>query len=447
MTSHAESTHGILDVKQLKGYSTGLSTSVPTHLSGSTGGNNNHPDPIDNFVALQFVEKPDSLMNRETLPQTLQDCVGYLQALPLVQPNVDAKDPVSIANMVNILTLQSAQAKLDAAMDLTLDSQFTLPPAAYCDQQLRAYDATAEPMVSLLAAANKVTAHQPGPPLLGHVVLPGNIGLYMKLGIVYAVPEGRWWLLPDVLANWLPQGRNVSLDQDFISTASQGGSLLIIRINEGQCGLITDKGKSKILAVGTHVFNSGTVKFVGRINFSEKQYFNHGPYHYVNVPRGNYAKVWAEVVGPDGVKSLVPRLLREGEHFIKSNLFKFNGPVDVSAEYIGHGSVHILNVLQGHVAKIAHNNIPRLLGAGEHIIETPNFAYKGAVNIAKNLCITHGTITIVQVPQAKVALAWNKNEPQFIDRPGKSVVVVDAVIAVPKQFNFSFVFLQRCRNL
>lgn len=137
------------------------------------------------------------------------------------------------------------------------------------------------------------------------------------------------------------------------------------------------------------------------------------------MPRGQYAQVWAEVINAsDKVKSLVPRLLREGEHFIKSPFFRFCGLVDVSAEYIGHGSVHILNVRKGQVAKIFHNNIPRLMGEGEHIVESPNFSFEGTLHIVTNPCIKHGTITILQVPQGKIALVWNKNEALFIDRPG-----------------------------
>ena len=51
---------------------------------------------LDDFGDLKLIEKPDSPMNRDTLPQTLQDCVGYLAAFPLLQPNVDQKDPKTI---------------------------------------------------------------------------------------------------------------------------------------------------------------------------------------------------------------------------------------------------------------------------------------------------------------------------------------------------------------
>ena len=158
-------------------------------------------------------------------------------------------------------------------------------------------------------------------------------------------------LLPDIFASWL--GGNVSLDQNCI-TMGDDNDLHIIRIIEGEVGLITDQGVHKLLDEGTHVFNSGTVQLVAVKKYDAQAHFSHGPFHYINVSRGKYAKVWVEVV-EDGVKSLVPRLLKEGEHFIKSTFFRYEGLVNVSAEYIGHGSVHILNVLKGQVAKIVQD--------------------------------------------------------------------------------------------
>ena len=42
----------------------------------------------------------------------------------------------------------------------------------------------------------------------------------------------------------------------------------------------------RTIQVGTHVFNSGTVKYFGAKNLANNNYMSHGPYHYVNVPRG-----------------------------------------------------------------------------------------------------------------------------------------------------------------
>ena len=266
--------------------------------------------------------------------------------------------------------------------------------------------------MSLVQTSRNNTVHRKFS--LGHVVLHGSVNFYKRFGIIDAVPEGRWVLLPDIFASWL--GGNVSLDQNCI-TMGDDNDLHIIRIIEGEVGLITDQGVHKLLDEGTHVFNSGTVQLVAVKKYDAQAHFSHGPFHYINVSRGKYAKVWVEVV-EDGVKSLVPRLLKEGEHFIKSTFFRYEGLVNVSAEYIGHGSVHILNVLKGQVAKIVQDNVPRCLSEGLHIIETPNFQYDGVENVMESLSINHGTISILQVPRGKVALVWQNNEPFFIDEPG-----------------------------
>ena len=347
------------------------------------------PDGVDSsildFSQLKLIESPVAEMSGDALPQTLSDCLGYLKGLPLLQPNADQSNPETIVNMVNsVVPLPSGSQGSTLGDD-------GLP-------------------------AKRKTVHRGALGSLGHTVRPGCISMYKKYDIIYAVPEGRWWLL-DPLASWLPGFKNKSLDTDLIQT--EDNQVLIIRIIEGQVGLITIQGVHHLLDVGTHVFNTGTVQFCGTVTYAARTYFSHGPFHYLNVPRGKNAKVWAEVVGADGVKSLVPRLIKEGEHFIQSTFFKYECLVNVGDEYIGHDSIHILNVVKGRVAKANCDNLPRLFGEGQHIIESPNFSYQGTELISPdNLCIAHGTITILQVPRGKIAMAWNKNEPFLIDTPG-----------------------------
>ncbi|CAB9527920.1 expressed unknown protein [Seminavis robusta] len=358
----------------------------PSTYAIATAGDEEQEDSVLDFSQLKLIENPVEEQSSNALPQTLDDCLGYLKELPLLQPNGDQSQPETIAEMVNsVLPLPSAESERSS-------NHHDLQPI------------------------KKKTIHKSAFGNLGHTVRPGCISLYKKYDIVYAVPEGRWWLL-DPLTSWVKGYSNVSLDTDLIKT--EDNQVLIVRIIEGQVGLITIQGVHHLLDVGTHVFNSGTVQFLGAVTYAAKQYFNHGPYHYLNVPRGSNAKVWVEVVGGDGVKSLVPRLIKEGEHFIKSTFFRFEGLVKVSDEYIGHHSIHILNVVKGQVAKANCDNLPRLYGEGQHIIESPNFSYEGTEIISPdNLCISHGTITILQIPRGKIALAWNRNEPVLLDKPG-----------------------------
>lgn len=339
------------------------------------------------FSKLKYIENPVEEMSSHRLPQTLKDCVGCLTGLPLRTPNADQSDPQTIVDIINSVTERTVG----------------IGDGDVSDGQGPAY-------------IRRRTFHVPAVGPMAHTVRPGCISLYKKYGTVYAVPEGRWWLL-DPLASWMGKFKNISLDKDFICTEDE--QVIIIRIIEGQVGLITIQGVHHMLDVGTHVFNTGTVKFCGVVDYASKKYFSHGPYHYLNVPRGKNAKVWAEMVGTSGNKTWVPRLIKEGEHFIRSTVFQLVGMVNVSDEYIGHGSIHILNVVKGRVAKANCDNLPRLFGEGLHIVESANFAYKGMVDISRdNLCISHGTITILRVQRGKIGLLWNKNEPVLLDDPG-----------------------------
>ena len=119
----------------------------------------------------------------------------------------------------------------------------------------------------------------------------------------------------------------------------------------------------------------------------------------MNIPCGKYAKVWVKVVdSATGEKSLVPQLIKEGKHLIKSTFFKFCQLASVSDEFIEHDCVHVPNVVKSQVAKVYQDNIPRILGEGLHIIESSNFTYAGTVVIEPDsLCIEHGTVSIAMV--------------------------------------------------
>ncbi|CAJ1965915.1 unnamed protein product [Cylindrotheca closterium] len=329
------------------------------------------------FAKLKFIENPVEEMSSSRLPQTLSGCVGYMDGLPLLAPNADQSNPQTIVDMINSV----------AASDESV----------------------------VAARVPKKTLHSDAFGPFGHTVRTGCISFYKKFETIYAAAEGRWLLLGP-LVGWMNKGKNVSLDQDVIRVNDD--QVLIIRIIEGNVGLITIQGVHHLLDVGTHVFNSGTVKYFGAKNLANNNYMSHGPYHYVNVPRGKNAKVWA-LVESDGKNALVPRLIKEGEHFVRSTFFKFEGMANISDEYIGHDSIHILNVVKGSVAKANCDNEPRLFGEGLHIIESPNFSYIGRELISMdNLCIAHGTITILQVPRGKIALLWKSNQPCLIERPG-----------------------------
>ena len=74
--------------------------------------------------------------------------------------------------------------------------------------------------------------------------------------------------------------------------------------------------------------------------------------------------------------------------------------------------------MKGQVAKVVQDSKPRILGEGEHLIESTDFEFKGFEDVVTTPFIVHGTITILRVVRGKVALAWQNNEPMFISEPG-----------------------------
>lgn len=358
-----------------------------------------------NFDDLLLVEKPDSPLNTSLLLQTLEDCEGHLQKLPLQSPNADAKIPSSITDMVNILTHSDADAGFERAKaDDGAERKEGQPDAVF--------DYGGPLMKAELEKANSRASHAKAPGVLGRVVNPGYVSFYTVNGKTFAVPEGRWWLLKSpIKARWLVH--NVPLDRDLISP----GQVHIVRVLPGEVGMIRAQGTEVLLDVGTHVFNSGTVSIVGKAAYCDKHYIRHGRYHYLRVDRGYFAKVWAVVLF-DGVEAVVPRLIGQGVHLMNNHMFKFEGFVKCSEKVIEHGSIHRISVVKGLLAKCIQDSKNRILGEGDHMIESTDFEFVGFEDITKTSCIQHGTITILRVTKGKIALAWNNSNPMFISKPG-----------------------------
>jgi regulator of protease activity HflC (stomatin/prohibitin superfamily) len=360
-----------------------------------------------NFNKLKLIEKPnDSPLVDDSIPLSLKDCVGYLPNLPLKAPNADIKKPQSIVDIVNILTEPAAAAEF-------LKAQLTREEGRPEGSPARIFTPTSDLMKKMSNTAKKRTCHIKAPGgVFGHVVDPGCISFYKKDGLTFAATEGRW-ILKSIKASWIE--KNVSLDNDEIKPFDS--KVLIVRVLPGEIGLVREQGTEMLLDVGTHVFNSGTVSLTKKVSYAENTNFSHGRYHYLRVQRGWYGKVWVEVI-KDGIKALVPRLLDQGEHYVDSHLFQFNGFVKSSDAVVEHGSINRISVPKGKVAKVFQETKPRLLGEGDHFIESTDFQYVGMEDIMNNNCIQHGTITIFRVTLGKLALAWQESDPVFIDKPG-----------------------------
>jgi hypothetical protein len=224
-----------------------------------------------NFDKLKLIDKPNCPRNAAFLPLDLEGCEGFLRKLPLRAPNVDQKVPITIHDMVNILTEPHAVASFAEAEAEARETYAGTSPVEGSPSAI--YDYSSTVMKKNVRSAKRNTCHIKAPGVTGHIVLPGHISFYRRDGKTFAVTEGRW-LLTSYKAAWA--ARQIALDQDVI--APHGTQVLIIRVPPGSVGRIRDQGTEVLLDVGTHVFNSGQVVNTGTVKYVEFTHISHGTY-------------------------------------------------------------------------------------------------------------------------------------------------------------------------
>lgn len=190
------------------------------------------------------------------------------------------------------------------------------------------------------------------------------------------------------------------------------GNVTIAWIQRRQLGLAWEFGKEVILDSGLHVYNNPGFIFERVIDRST-DYINHGTLHILHVPKGKLAKVWVNT--SNGGRQ--PRLLREGVHTIDSSLFVFEGFVSMTEQHISHGVLQLLRVPKSHLGKVTDDGQNKFLGQGFHYFESSMFHLAGLAPLHDKM-ISHGKLHLVRVNKGEVALAWLNNEPLILDSPG-----------------------------
>lgn len=184
----------------------------------------------------------------------------------------------------------------------------------------------------------------------------------------------------------------------------QHGSIHIIRVPKGMFALITENNVPKLLAEGVHITNSNLLEF-HRFENANQPHLSHGTIHLVRVAKGQIAKI------TDNNKN---NFLQEGTHFINSNTFKFVGMADLNQLAIHHGTLHLIRVPKGKVALVSDENKPKLLEEGTHFVDSNTFEYGGLADLKENV-IKHGTIHLIRVSKGQVALVIDENKPKFLE--------------------------------
>jgi len=154
-------------------------------------------------------------------------------------------------------------------------------------------------------------------------------------------------------------------------------------------------------------------ELIGIIKQTETFFGIYGSY-VLNVPPNKYALAWS---------GLVPKIYGVGPHVIHDPNFYFDkktGLVDQVTNYITHGSIHILRVLAGYVAKVWIGNQPYLLEYQENPYIFNSSLFKiikdnDAIffNATKEL-ITNGSIKRVMPHTGRVAITYNNGNLEII---------------------------------
>jgi regulator of protease activity HflC (stomatin/prohibitin superfamily) len=232
--------------------------------------------------------------------------------------------------------------------------------------------------------------------MFGKLIDPGKIGVIDHNGTIELIGPGRYRFfnprssLVEVL----------SLENDHLKYET----LTIIRVKKGQIGLAHENGNPILLGEGIHVRNDRLFQF-DSFQALNQQYIKHNTFHIIRVPKGYFGLV---------TENNIPKLLEEGVYVVNSSQFSFDGLKIINQPYIQHGTIHILRVSKGMVALISHNNKPKLLEEGTHIINSKTFYYTDMKSLTERI-IKHETITRFIVRKGEIGLAWDENQPVFFD--------------------------------
>jgi hypothetical protein len=194
----------------------------------------------------------------------------------------------------------------------------------------------------------------------------------------------------------------------------------VLNVQQGQFAKgFTGSGTPILFGEGTHVVADPTFRLANAepkqldSNFVSQadHYINHGTIHILRIPAGNYAKIWIA-----NQPYLLPS--RPEAYVFQNPLFSLEAPdakkgvyyVSATEAYILHGTIKLLRVPAGSLAKVWDGSVPYLLEARPqpYITSSPTFLfYENYLVKTTEKLITHGSITRVMPETGEVAIAYD----------------------------------------
>ncbi|KAJ3070059.1 hypothetical protein HDU98_006912 [Podochytrium sp. JEL0797] len=170
-------------------------------------------------------------------------------------------------------------------------------------------------------------------------------------------------------------------------------------------GLIGTSNEPRLYGTGVHVIHDSTFSLADPPTvLSSEEYINHGSIHLVRVRPGFLAKIW---IGVQAV--LLP--FKVDPYVFNDPLFRFDATISENEALISHGNQHIIRVPSGQVAKIWVNGQAVVLEARSdaYLFHTPYFstAQKPWMVMATDSVIVHGSIKRLVPATGQVGVCYD----------------------------------------
>ncbi len=171
---------------------------------------------------------------------------------------------------------------------------------------------------------------------------------------------------------------------------------------------------SRFIARKLTMSPSVTTEVTSKHKQTDLFYGAHGSF-VLNVPIGQYAKAWS---------GNTPMIFAPGSHVVHDQNFKFNpqnGLVPQSDMHISHGTINIIRVPAGKIAKVWIGTTPLLLESRDEPYVFNNALFKIEKNTQQELFfeatthyLLHGSIKRLMPSTGEVAITYNNGHLQII---------------------------------
>ncbi len=196
-------------------------------------------------------------------------------------------------------------------------------------------------------------------------------------------------------------------------------NITIARIPQTRIGFAVDGNSPVVLMPGRHAYNTA----VFRLNSADIKEVDQPCHTFLSL---NIVRVRNNELGL-GFMNGNPVILLSGLHVIDRPGFNFSGLLDTKSfkkiypnvqdgpvtEYFQHGSISIVRIPQGRIGLAYDDNQPVILNPGIYVKNSQSFSYKASYSETESY-IQHDTIHLIRVNKGKLGLVWDGSSPAIL---------------------------------